>query len=584
MTGERIPHGIRCRLYGAPILVLLGGALLCQRPGVCQTALNERVLVVYNSSASESLSIARHYMAQRQIPESHRCKISVDSVDYLKQDEFESRVKAPVRKCIEAVGKQKVLYIVFSYQTPYVVTVQGRGFALDSFIADIWDEYATSRPGNEVGGHPYFGEAQSQGNAYMPFVPLASYRDQPRSPNIYSVWRLDAANAGLAKGLVDKAIFAEANGLSGKGCFDLQFGSVDNLADYRSAAGDWDIHQAAEFARRAGFTVVEDDTRAEFGTAPAPLRCDGAALYAGWYSLGHYNDAFTWNPGAIGFHLDSASATNPRGGGNWSASAVLRGITVTSGSVAEPYLEGLPHPDQVFRYLFQGANVGDAFLRSTRWLKWMILNIGDPLYCPFPKGVAPFNSPTHQETILALLPPGLVGGNAGSGIVVLTDPASEGGTVVSLKSDNPDAVSVPISVTVSARANTVSFPIITHQMNEDAITVRIAMAAGEMHRSNTLVLYPCMLHLTLSSARVAGGTAVTGTVTLSQRAASGGLAVKLSSDNPALVIVPPEVNVPAGADRAAFQLTTRAAEAETSVGITASAAGCSRTVHLALIP
>jgi uncharacterized protein (TIGR03790 family) len=236
-------------------------------------------------------------MAQRQIPESHRCKISVDSVDYLKQDEFELRVKAPVRKCIEAVGKQKVLYIVFSYQTPYVVTVQGRVFALDSFIADIWDEYATSRPGNGR-GHPYFGDAV--GNAYMPFVPLASYRDQPRSSNIYSVWRLDAANAGLAKGLVDKAIFAEANGLSGKGCFDLQFGSVDNLADNGSAAGDWDIHQAAEFARRAGFAVVEDDTGAEFGTAPAPLRCDGAALSAGWYSLSNYNAAFTWNPGAIG--------------------------------------------------------------------------------------------------------------------------------------------------------------------------------------------------------------------------------------------------------------------------------------------
>src|ERR1700674_4854621 len=202
MTGERIPRGIRCRLYGAPFLVLLGGALLCQRPGGCQTALSERVLVVYNSSASESLSIARHYMAQRQIPESHRCKISVDSVDYLKQDEFESRVKAPVRKCIEAVGKQKVLYIVFSYQPPYVVTVQDRVFALDSFIADIWDECSTSRPGNEIGGHPYFGEAQSQGNAYVPFVPLASYRDQPRASNIYSVWRLDAANAGLAKGLV----------------------------------------------------------------------------------------------------------------------------------------------------------------------------------------------------------------------------------------------------------------------------------------------------------------------------------------------------------------------------------------------
>jgi uncharacterized protein (TIGR03790 family) len=89
--------------------------------------------------------------------------------------------------------------------------------------------------------------------------------------------------------------------------------------------------------------------------------------------LGHYNDAFTWNPGAIGFHLDSASATSPRGAGNWSGGALIKGITVTSGAVAEPFLEGLAHPDQVFLYLFQGANLADAFLRSTRWLKWMIL-------------------------------------------------------------------------------------------------------------------------------------------------------------------------------------------------------------------
>ncbi len=189
-------------------------------------------------------------MDLRQIPESNRCRISVASLDNLKQDEYETRVKAPVRKCLEAVGKQKVLYIVFSYLTPYTVSIQDRGFALDSFIADIWDEYSTSRPGNEVPSHGYFGEAQSQGNVYRPFVSLAAYRDQPRSSNIYSVWRLDAANAELAKGLVDKALVAEANGLSGKACFDLQFGSVDKLPDTGSASGDWDLHQAAAFARR----------------------------------------------------------------------------------------------------------------------------------------------------------------------------------------------------------------------------------------------------------------------------------------------------------------------------------------------
>jgi uncharacterized protein (TIGR03790 family) len=236
----------------------------------------------------------------------------------------------------------------------------------------------------------YFAEAQSQKNIYAPFISLAAYRDQPRAVSVYSVWRLDAANADLAKRLVYYAMFAETNGLSGRGCFDRQYPSLDTVADSGSGSGDWDIHQSAAFARRAGFPVTEDAQPAEFGTAPAPLRCDGAALYAGWYSLNHYNDAFTWVPGAIGIHLDSASAADPRGGTNWSANAVLKGITITSGAVAEPFLEGLAHPDQVFLDLFQGANAGDAMLRSTRWLKWMILNIGDPLYRPFPQGIAPF--------------------------------------------------------------------------------------------------------------------------------------------------------------------------------------------------
>jgi hypothetical protein len=38
----------------------------------------------------------------------------------------------------------------------------------------------------------------------------------------------------------------------------------------------------------------------------------------------------------------------------------------------------------------EGANVGDAFLRNTLWLKWMIINIGDPLYRPFAKQRGPF--------------------------------------------------------------------------------------------------------------------------------------------------------------------------------------------------
>lgn len=570
---------IRCR--EASFALLWAACLSWQGLGRCQ-ALNERVLVVYNGAAAESLSVARHYLIQRQIPQNNLCRISVTALEYVNQEEFEARVKAPIRKCIEAVGKDKVLYVVFSYQTPYVVTIQGRVFALDSFVADIWDEYSGSRPGNEVGKHPYFGEAQSQGNAYEPFVPLATYRSQARSANIYSVWRLDAANSNLAKGLVDKAIFAEAHGLSGKGCFDLQ-SQVEGLADYGPTSGDFDIHQAAELARHAGFEVVEDTTPAEFGTSPAPAHCDGAALYAGWYSLGHYNDAFTWNPGAIGFHLDSASATNPRGGGNWSASAVMKGITITSGAAAEPYLEGMAHPDQVFRYLLQGANAGDAFLRGTRWLKWMILNIGDPLYRPFPKGATPFNLPGGQETIFALLPQTLVGGNAGSGIVVLSNPAPEGATIVTLKSERPEIVSVPKTLTIPAKAASARFSIITHTTNQVA-AARISMTAGDTHRFNTLVVYPCMQPVMLSQTKVRGGAAVTGTVTLTERAPAQGVIVKLSGDHTAQAHMPAEILIPAGTTQSTFHVTTLPATTETTVVITVSVGTCTGTSSLTVIP
>lgn len=118
--------------------------------------------------------------------------------------------------------------------------------------------------------------------------------------------------------------------------------------------------------------------------------CPNAALYAGWYSLNNYNNAFTWNTGAIGIHLDSLSAWSPRSGTNWVANAIEKGITVTTGAVQEPTLAALVHPSGTFRDLFQGANVGDAFFRNTAFLKWEILYIGDPLYRPFPNGLPPF--------------------------------------------------------------------------------------------------------------------------------------------------------------------------------------------------
>jgi uncharacterized protein (TIGR03790 family) len=359
--------------------------------------LSERVLVVDVASERLSRQVADHYMARRQIPEAHRCTIRLATLDErglheVEWNDYEKVIEEPIRRCLDRVGRDRILYIVFAHLTPYrLVQIPGKQSvaALDQYVADIWA--ARRQPGPEP--NPYFATVLNRMAVYPAFRSLDEARRTPGMlPRpIYSVWRLDAATPALAEGLVDKAMEAEAKGPQGIACFDRKYGDpITKLEDRGLASGDWSLYRAAEFARQAGLTVLEDANEAEFGSAPAPLRCDGAAVYAGWYALNHYNDAFSWSVGAIGWHLDSASLLNPRGGTSWSPNALRLGITVTSGAVAEPFLQALPQPAGVVRNLLEGATVGDAFLRNTRWLKWQIVNVGDPLYRPFAGGRGPF--------------------------------------------------------------------------------------------------------------------------------------------------------------------------------------------------
>ncbi|HEX8922798.1 MAG TPA: TIGR03790 family protein, partial [Pyrinomonadaceae bacterium] len=449
------------------------------------TPLSQRVLVVYDQASPQSLEVANYYIGKRGIPASNKCAVNSAQTTHIPDwNAYDSIIKTPIRNCLNALGRDQILYIVFSYQTPYKVGSSVK--SIDQQVADIWDEYSQNT--FSAGQHAYFAEAQSQGNVYQPFVSLADYRQQPASQHLYSVWRLDAASVELAKGLVDKALLAEANGLTGRGCFDIR-GEADGFNDYVYGSGDWDIHRSADFSRLAGFPVTEDFHSEEFGTQPAPLRCDDAALYAGWYSLNNYNDAFTWKPGAIGLHTDSLSAYDVRGGTNWSANALIKGITVTSGAIDEPYLGGVAHPDGVFRNLFEGANVGDALLRNTEYLKWMIVNVGDPLYRPFPGGRAPFNSTNTAQARLALNPLPVGGGSPSLATLTLPAPAASGGAQVTLASNNPSVASVPSIITVPAGATQASFNINTSPVSGELVA-RITASYPGGAISNTLIIQP----------------------------------------------------------------------------------------------
>ncbi len=549
--------------------------------------LPERTLIVYTANIPASLEVADYYSTKRGIPAANKCAITPtrnDSIDFYN---YEINVRKPIQNCLNALGKERILYIVFAYETPYKILNVPTGSiletrAVDQFVANIWSENIPDI--FEITNHPYFAGIQSQGNIYPPFVSLADYRNQPATELIYSVWRLDGATIDLAKGLVDKSLQAEANGLTGQACFDRRLGAIDTLEDSSASAGNWDLFRAAEFARRIGMTVTEDKQEAEFGTAPAPLRCENVALYSGWYSYNNYNDAFSWATGAIGFHLDSASAVDPRGGANWAANALKQGITVTSGAINEPYLEGLPHPDGVFRNLFEGANVGDAFLRNTAFLNWMIINIGDPLYRPFPGGRPPYGpSALLLQNTLSLDSTFVVGGKPGTGKFNLAIPAPIGGTEVRLTSSLPEYAIVTDTLRIPAGARSAEFTITTKEATvyQPAI-ISATTTSGTV--ANTLTVAPLLSLVSFSPAVVSADTLKTGTIFLNDYAPVGGVTISLTSDNPSVVTVPPTVFVEAGQFKATFTVFSGVVVEDTAVSITASYNGAKEVATLLIMP
>jgi uncharacterized protein (TIGR03790 family) len=572
---------------------LVAAALACvlallanSNRAMAQTAssLALRTLVVYNANNPDSVSVANYYVVKRNIPLQNLCAITPPATDVLTWSQYVSSVKVPVQACLNTLGPARILYIVFTYQTPYDVmgSTSPLVYALDQYVADIWDQYSTQDffPYPYLTQlQPYYADSQSQGNVYQPFQSFSGWRNTIAAKLIYSVWRLDAPSAALAMGLVDKAIAAEKSGLSGQACLDRQYGDISQIDDSDYGEGDWDLHQAATFSGLAGFQFIEDSNPQEFGTPPAP-NCPGAALYSGWYSYNHYNDAFTWDTGAIGFHLDSASAANPRGGANWSANAIIKGITVTTGAVNEPELQGLVRPGGTFRDLFQGANVGDAFLRNTRWLKWMILYLGDPLYRPFAKGLQNFNPPPAQAS-LGFKPRYFQNGETSTGTVTLAQAAPPGGTVVSLSSNWGALVQVPASVTVPQGQRSAMFtatstasPLVT----QDSPVVITAANVGQ----NTVTVWPLLGADVVEPTYVIGGAQSTGTVALNEPAPPGGATVSLSSDNYAQV--PSTVTVPQGSLVANFPINTSFVSSQHDSSVKAALNGATVSTDLLLEP
>lgn len=185
---------------------------------------------------------------------------------------------------------------------------------------------------------------------------------------------------------------------------------------------------------------------------------------------------------------------------------------------------------------------------------------------------------------LTLSPDSTVGGRSPTGQLSVTGGVPTGGShVVALSSSNPVVAAVPASDTVPA-GQTAGFLVATVPVAQPTLIVITAATSGVSKTARLTVLPPVPSSVTLAATSVRAGQSSTGQVRLNGPAPSGGLTVGLSSSNPALVVVPQSVTVQAGHPGASFGFGALFVTQSTTITITATAGGVSKTAQLTVTP
>jgi uncharacterized protein (TIGR03790 family) len=360
----------------------------------------EEILVVANLEMEESVDIAHYYMDRRLIPRSNFLSLSLTVNETMSRAEYDHALKKIVLDTLKKLrSKNRIEAIVLVYGVPLKVAPPrpdwdnlerirqlNRNKSLQqkeksreidrlrntNMRAAVDSELALVRAGDyELDGwikNPYFVGFEEDA--------LSLKKDQ-----VLLVCRLDGPDSATVYRIINDSLDTEKKGLQGKGYFDARWPASEknNLSGYKRY--DQSIHQAAAAVKKR-MPVIIDEQEELF----PEKSCPEAALYCGWYSLARYVDSFTWQKGAIGYHIASAECASLRNTKRplWCLKMLENGVAATVGPVHEPYVQGFPLPELFFSRLVEGyMSLGESYLVSLPFLSWQTILIGDPLYQPF---------------------------------------------------------------------------------------------------------------------------------------------------------------------------------------------------------
>jgi uncharacterized protein (TIGR03790 family) len=391
-------------------MLLTGTVFLALTSVLCAAGLGDEVIVVYNSRVPGSKDVADYYAARRGVPRGQIFGFALRTNEIISRSEFEDELQKPLAKALESkklwhigsdiirgtngepgkviwkVQRSKIRYAVLCYGIP--VRIDHDPELKEKIPDDLRPEFRRN------------GAAVDSELALLPRIEQHLPLTGPLLNSLYTVtnagWfdptngilmvaRLDGPSASIARGLVDKAIQAETNGLCGRAYFDsrgLPTNSPYHIGD------EWMLAGAKICQDYAGFETVLDENPSTF---PADFPMSQIAIYCGWYdesASGPFaQKTVEFMPGAFAYHLHSASAAIVRTSTErWVGPFLAKGAAATMGSVDEPYLSGTPDVG-VFcaRWILLGFSFGEAAYACQEALSWQTTVIGDPLYRPFAK-------------------------------------------------------------------------------------------------------------------------------------------------------------------------------------------------------
>ncbi len=295
-------------------------------------------------------------------------------------------------------------------------------------------------------------------------------------------------------------------------------------------------------------TVPAGATTADFNVSTSPVTGSIEATIWGLYGGASTSAVLTVTaPSLVSFTLNPALVT----GGAASTGTVILSMAAPAGGTVVTLFSGNPFVATVPVSVTVPAGatsvnftVSTSSVTASNWVTIWAANYSAVLTV----------TPPTTLSLLSLNPTSVIGGSSSTGTVTLNAAAPAGGVTIPLSSSDPAVATVPVSVTVPAGATSANFTVYTNSVTTStSVTIFAANYSVVLNVSP-----PGLSSLSLNPTSVTGGTASTGTVTLSGSAPAGGGTVALSSSNSAVATVPASVTVPAGAANASFTVFTTA--------------------------